>query len=395
MRAEQRHKSMAREPEGPKQAINHKGGPSEIPRALQQGQQEEEQADLRQEDDRAPDTRDHAIGDEVTQCPLGQQRAKPGPDGPEPHVDPVHWIRGELEDHIEQPGHHHRERTHTQDRVGEGAIKAIGELVIVERFERRAGIEVDILRPAFDARLIGGCGSIGDARVVDRAEDLIDALARACRADDDLAAEHVAETVTVDADAPSSGGVDHVDRNDSREPPVDRLGDDRQIAHEVGRVDHDQQRVGGVGLLACGCGGAIEALSTDTRFAQVEAERVDARQIDQDRFDRGVVLAACDVRDTGFLGGAREVGGLGADARDAVEERGLADIGVAQHGDGAKSRNRAGRGGRAGHRVEARSVLGGDHDAGGDVFGQPDPTPAAAGPAERDDAGFAEPTHLN
>ena len=80
VRREQRHEGMARQAEAAQHAIHHEGGAREIAGVLEQADEEEQQADLRQEDDRASDAADDAVGGEVadraraaapseTQCP--------------------------------------------------------------------------------------------------------------------------------------------------------------------------------------------------------------------------------------------------------------------------------------------------------------------------------------
>ena len=65
MARQQRHEGVAGQAEAAQQAVHDEGSPGQITGVLKQADEEEKQTDLRQENDRARDTADHTVDQEV------------------------------------------------------------------------------------------------------------------------------------------------------------------------------------------------------------------------------------------------------------------------------------------------------------------------------------------
>ena len=72
VRREQRHERVARQAEAIQQPVHHERRAREVAGVLEQADEEEQQADLRQEHDRAGDAADDAVGQQVANGPVGQ-----------------------------------------------------------------------------------------------------------------------------------------------------------------------------------------------------------------------------------------------------------------------------------------------------------------------------------
>ncbi len=143
----------------------------------------------------------------------------------------------------------------------------------------------------------------------------------------------------IEAQAALLRKVNHVQRDDDGQAVGEKLAGENQIAREVARIDDDDHGIRlGVGSAAS------EHVARDARFRKIEAEPVEARQIDNVDRDVAADHRAADLR---ARRRARKIRGLGARPAEPVEERGLPGIGIADEGDAQRSgafRNRDRRG---------------------------------------------------
>jgi hypothetical protein len=90
-------------------------------------------------------------------------------------------------------------------------------------------------------------------------------------------AEFGAEPLDVDAEPIAAGEIDHIERDHRWQPEIDQLEGEAEVIVEIGRVQHDQQRVGeALALLA-----ADYHIARDRLVGARRIEAVGAGQIDQ------------------------------------------------------------------------------------------------------------------
>ncbi len=190
---QQRHEGVAGQPEPAQQPIHHEGRPRQVAGVLEQADQEEQQADLRQEHRRAGDAADDAVGGQIADRPVRQRRVDPRAELREDRLDQVHRQLRQREQRPEHPAHDRGEDEDAEDRMGERLVEALrqrvaaradagdagGDRLVGPRLERRVGVEprrrvrFAPLQDAGDDRrqAIDGLAATGDDRH-DRTADL-------------------------------------------------------------------------------------------------------------------------------------------------------------------------------------------------------------------------------
>jgi len=99
------------------------------------------------------------------------------------------------------------------------------------------------LEPVVARAIAGANDARGDDHCSERVADRIEpALAHRHRLDD-RDAEFFRELDRIEFEPVAPGQVDHVESDNGRQAEVDELKGKAQMIVEVGRVDHDQQRV--------------------------------------------------------------------------------------------------------------------------------------------------------
>ena len=106
---EQRHEGVPGQAEAAEHPVHHEGRARQVAGVLEQADQEEEQADLRQEDDRAGDAADEPADQQVAHRAGRQLRLEKPPRVREGRLDEVHRDGGEREERPEQRRHHQME----------------------------------------------------------------------------------------------------------------------------------------------------------------------------------------------------------------------------------------------------------------------------------------------
>ena len=157
-------------------------------------------------------------------------------------------------------------------------------------------------------------------------------------------------TLGVELEPVAPGEIDHVERDDRRQPELDQLQRETQMIVEVRRVEHDDQGVG----LALALLPAEQHVAGDRLVGACRIEAVGAGQVDQ--LDR----AAVGERQPARMPLDRHAGIIGdllPGAGQRVEQRALAGIGAAGHGD--ERRRGHWRQGKDAHRA---GVLAADRD---------------------------------
>ena len=142
---------------------------------------------------------------------------------------------------------------------------------------------------------------------------------------DNRHAELALERLRVELEPIALGEIDHVKRDDRRQPELDQLQREAQMVVEIGGVDHDHQRVG----LALALLPAEQDVAGDRLIGACGIEAVGAGQVDH--LDRAAVGERQPARmpldrDPGIIAD------LLARAGQRIEQRALAGIGIA--GDG-------------------------------------------------------------
>jgi hypothetical protein len=148
--------------------------------------------------------------------------------------------------------------------------------------------------------------------------ELVDAFALDSHRLDDGHAEQVLQQIAIDAHAPLSRLVGHVQRDDHALAHVDQLQREEQVALEVHRIDHVDDDVA-----------RQDDVAGDRLLVVERADSVDARGVDH------IVLADAAARE--FDGRAGEVADVHVGAGQRVEHNGLTHIGVARQDNGLAS----------------------------------------------------------
>ena len=134
-------------------------------------------------------------------------------------------------------------------------------------------------------------------------------------------AEFGAEFFHVNADAVAPGHVHHVQRHDDRAIQFQNLAGEKKIPFKIGRVHDHQRRVRrGVSFQP-----STQCVAGQFFFRRGAFQTVKPRQIHEDN----LLVADFGSADAAFDGGAGKIRGLGAQAGQRVEQRGLAGIGIA------------------------------------------------------------------
>ena len=131
----------------------------------------------------------------------------------------------------------------------------------------------------------------------------VDSLAGRCHARHHRHTEPGAEAVGVNRQALSLGFVDQVERDDKRQPQVDRLRNEIEVAGEVRCVNHRDRDIRTQLHKRAAC---------DRGLGGLIAQAVRARQVDHDR----PALADARVADVHDLRGTGIVRRLDADSRE-------------------------------------------------------------------------------
>jgi hypothetical protein len=134
----------------------------------------------------------------------------------------------------------------------------------------------------------------------------------------------------VDRDAPAVGHVDERQGDDHRAADFQRLGGQEQVALEIGRVGHDEDAVG-----PRHPGHAtVKDVHGDMLVGALRHQAVRARQIDQVDGPAAVLEPPHLLldRDAGVVADPR------GDPGEGREQRALADVRVAEQGDGERAR---------------------------------------------------------
>ncbi|OIQ86660.1 hypothetical protein GALL_314680 [mine drainage metagenome] len=174
----------------------------------------------------------------------------------------------------------------------------------------RRGVERAALRPRRAAQRVG-----------QRVEQFVAAASAARDRRDDRHAEVLGQRVGLRLDAGRARFVDHVEHDDQRQPGLDQLGAELQVALQVRRVDDEHDEVD----LA-----AEQVVARDALVLAAAAEQaVDAGQVDQFRASPLQI----DASGTAFDGDAGPVPGLLPGSGQQVEQRRLAAVRVAGQRD--------------------------------------------------------------
>ena len=285
VRRQQRHERVTRQPETAQQPVHHEGRARKIARVLEQADQEEQQADLRQEDDRAGDAADDSLRDEIVHEAFRNHPARDLAEPGERRLDQIHRQGRERKERVEQPDHHAGKKQQTEHGMRERLVETLGQRVAAGSHRRRAAHAVfhDVFGPG---RQIARHLSVpserrphaprflqqrfpSDARIPSRP----DASSRHDR--HDRTAEVRAQLRRVEAQAALLRQVNHVQRDDDGESVREKLAGENQIPREVARIDDDDHGVRlGVGAAAG------QHVTRDASFRKIEAEPVETRQID-------------------------------------------------------------------------------------------------------------------
>jgi hypothetical protein len=310
------------------QPVHQEGRADHVARAFEKQDEEEQDQDLGQEGDDRADSGDRAVDDERSEQPrrknIGDRRRQPG----DARGDPVlrHLAPGE---HGLEHDKHDQRKDHRPDHwMKQDAVEPVGPAPHRRFADHRRGgdfarppLQVDEVAPdvRMDAaarcrkHVVNGGMEIADAALADR-----DGL-------DHRHAELALEHLRIELEPVAFGEVDHVQRDDRREPEFDQLQRETQVIVEIRGVEHDHQRVrlALAGLLA-------QQHVSGHRFVRARRiEAVGARKIDQ--LDRPAVLERQTPR-MPLDRHARIIADLLARAGERVEQRALAGIGAA--GDG-------------------------------------------------------------
>ena len=249
----------------------------------------------------------------------------------------VHRGPGPGEDRLEEDDEEGEEDERAHDRVQQEAIEASRERVFVRSCTGRLAEDAvgpgEAVRDAARERNLVARPLLWPRQQFTEITDT-DA---ACADDaDDGDAERVLQLEDVDVAAPGLELVDHRQHEHGGAADRQDLGEQGQAALERRRVDDAYDAV------RRAFGRDLAAQDTD-RDRLVFADRVQAvcaGQVDQLDLARAVHQLA----GAAFDGDAGVVTGLGAQARQGVEERRLARVGAADEGDSARLRQRRGRG---------------------------------------------------
>ena len=109
-------------------------------------------------------------------------------------------------------------------------------------------------------------------RLDDRAAERVDAGSSPRHDRNHRAAEAGRQPIAIDRQPPPFTQIDHRQGDDGRQPEGQQLGGEKEVAREVGGIDHHDRHVRAATL------GAGQLLSTDLGFRQVEVEAVEAGQ---------------------------------------------------------------------------------------------------------------------
>ena len=203
--------------------------------------------------------------------------------------------------------------------------------------QRRTGVSLidrsrrDLARPALEVdevafdRLVDAAARRGE-HVVDRGLKLGDAAAAHRDRLDHRHAELSLDRRRVELEAVAPGEVDHVERDDGRQPELDQLECEAQVVVEVGGIEDDHQRV----RLALALLLAEQDVAGDGFVGAGRIEAVGAGQVDQ--LDRSAVAERQPAR-MAFDRDPGIIADLLASAGQRIEQRALAGIGTAGDGD--------------------------------------------------------------
>ena len=125
MTRKERYERLSRQAEGPKPAIRDECGSRHVPCFFQQGDEKEEQQDLRQEDHRSRDSTDDPVHQQSTQRTIFHRSGDPLPDGSKRHIDPLHRYLCHPVDRSEHDDHHQQEEKGTGDGMNQHTVESI------------------------------------------------------------------------------------------------------------------------------------------------------------------------------------------------------------------------------------------------------------------------------
>jgi hypothetical protein len=136
-------------------------------------------------------------------------------------------------------------------------------------------------------------------------------------------AEATPELARVETDPAVLGGVHQVQGDDHREPQLEDLGDQEEVAAQVRGVGHHEHDVRTLHALQT----AEEHVERQELVRRVRGQRVEAGQVDELRLG----LSQAEEAEVLLHGHAGVVADLLAQAGEGVEEHAFAGVGIAHH----------------------------------------------------------------
>ena len=147
---------------------------------------------------------------------------------------------------------------------------------------------------------------------------------------EDGKAQFLRESRHVDLGLPLPGQVAHVEHEDRRQPQIEDLAHQKQVALDVGGVDDAQDGVDATYVRLP----AEQDVDRDHFVGRTGSQAVRPRQIDQPRRR----LAEADAADFFLDGDAGIVPHAALHAGQRIEQRALAGVRITDQGDGDRSR---------------------------------------------------------
>ena len=247
--------------------------------------------------------------------------------------------------------------------MGEGHVEPVGEGVAARRRRRAAPPTLSATTRSAQARASSTARRRAGAAVAARPRRSPSAQTRRERrrsssstpsplraAIGTTGAPTLGESARVEGEPAAAREVDHVERHDERHagasssPTSSRLRD---------RLDASATTIAAAGELRRRAG---ERVARDRRLGQVEVQAVEPGQVDDLERSAAAGGSRQQPADAQVGGRAGEVGGLGAQAAEAVEERRLAGVRVAEQEQAARGRRPPPRGRARGRDAQRRRL---------------------------------------
>ena len=341
MTRQQRHERLTRQSKASHEAVGRERGARQIAAVFKQTQQEEQQRDLRQEHHGARHAAHHAIHQQVSQCALRQRGLQPAAQVREDPVDAVHGELGQPEDGREQQGHHHHEHRAARHRVRERGIHAIAQRVGADRVCAADAVGHGVAAPGCQRRIAlvrwKQCKTVLEHAVGDalmrhahgRRSHRLHALAGAAAGHMHGATQARLQSGRIHAQALAARLVGQRHRHHAGQAPSKRGHHEAQRLRQVGGVGDQHHHIGRAVADA-----ALDALATHAAFRKFQMQPVGAGQVHH----LHVLRAHAGQAHAALHRGARQVARARAHAAQAVEQRGLAGVGLPEQRCAQRSR---------------------------------------------------------